>query len=237
MSDKHDRSIYWMGVSHGAPFVLVVAPFALLFGVVGTEAGLSLAEVMGFSVVVVAGASQFVAVQLMTENAPTIIVILTALAVNLRMAMYSAALTPHLGRAPMWKRALMAYLLVDQSFAVGHAHYESHPEMSVAQKVSYYFGVVTPIVPLWYVFTLVGALVGKSIPPEYALDFAVPITFLALIAPALRTLAHVAAAMVSVVLGLVFAFMPYSTGLLVAAAGAMITGAQVELWMARRAQA
>lgn len=233
MASTGSRSAYWLGVTHGAPFVLVVIPFALLFGVVGAEAGLNLAEVMGFSVLVIAGASQFAALQLMTENAPTAIVLATALAVNLRMAMYSASLTPHLGAAALWKRALMAYLLVDQSYTVGHTRFESHPQMPLAAKTAYYFGVVTPVFPLWYGFTLVGALVGKSIPPEYALDFAVPITFLALIAPALRTLAHMAAAGVSVVLGLSLAFLPYNSGLLVAALAAMATGAQVELWRER----
>jgi len=189
---------------------------------------------MGFSVLVNARASQFAAMQLMTDNAPTLIVLATALAVNLRMAMYSASLTPHLGSAPMWQRALMAYFLVDQSYAVGTARYETHPEMSLAEKTAYFFGVITPICPMWYAMTLAGALAGQSIPPEYALDFAVPITFLALIAPALRTAAHVAAAAVSVALGLIFAFVPYNGGLLIAAIGAMITGAQVELWQERR---
>ncbi len=213
---------------------MVVVPFAVLFGVVGTEAGLNITEVMGFSVLVIAGASQFAALQLMVDNAPTLIVVATALAVNMRMAMYSASITPHLGAAPLWKRALIAYLLVDQSYAVAMNRYEQAPELSVAQRCAYFFGTMTPIAPMWYAMTLFGALVGQEIPPEYALDFAVPITFLALIAPALRTLAHVAAALVSVILGLALAFLPYNGGLMIAAVVAMMVGAQVELWMERR---
>ncbi|MCK4712437.1 MAG: branched-chain amino acid ABC transporter permease, partial [Marinosulfonomonas sp.] len=75
---------------------------------------------------------------------------------------------------------------------------------------------------------------GKRIPPEYALDFAVPITFLALIGPMLKTAAHVAAALTSVTLALVFAFLPYNLGLMLAAIAAMMVGAQVELITARR---
>ncbi|MCV2883036.1 AzlC family ABC transporter permease [Actibacterium sp. XHP0104] len=230
MSEATAKSWYWKGVRDGAPFVLVVGPFGLLFGVVGTEAGLNIAEVMGFTVLVIAGASQFAAVQLLSENAPTLIVLVTALAVNLRMAMYSAALVPHLGAAPLWQRAVMAYFLVDQSYAVGVSRFEDTPQMTLPQKVAYYFGVVSPICPNWYLMTLVGALVGKAIPPEFALDFAVPITFLALVAPALRTLAHVAAAGTSVAGALLLAFLPYNSGLLIAALTAMIVGAQVELW-------
>lgn len=224
---------FWLGFRHGAPFLLVIVPFGALFGVVGTEAGLNLAQVMGFTVVVIAGAAQFAAVQLLTENAPVLIVLITALAVNLRMAMYSASLTPYLGKAPVWKRAVVAYFLVDQAYAVGMNQYDSKPEMTVAQRLSYFFGVITPICPIWYGATLAGALLGQSIPPEYALDFAVPITFLALIAPGLRTPAHVAAAFVAVVLALALAGLPYNLGMLIAALAAMATGAQVELWQER----
>ncbi len=73
MTTSNRKSIYLQGVRDGAPFVLVVVPFALLFGVVGTEAGLNLAEVMGFSVLVIAGAAQFTALQLMVDEAPTLL--------------------------------------------------------------------------------------------------------------------------------------------------------------------
>jgi predicted branched-subunit amino acid permease len=68
---------FWRGARDALPFALVVGPFALVFGVVATEAGLDLAQTMAFSVLVIAGASQFAALQQMTENAPTIVVILT----------------------------------------------------------------------------------------------------------------------------------------------------------------
>ena len=70
------------------------------------DAGLTLAQTIGFTVLVIAGAAQFAAVQLMLDNAAIGFVLLAALAVNLRMAMYSAALVPYLGSAPLWQRAL-----------------------------------------------------------------------------------------------------------------------------------
>ena len=88
----------------------------------------------------------------------------------------------------------------------------------------------------WYLSTLAGALLGQTIPPEFALDFAVPIAFLAIVAPMLRTLAHVLAALTSMILGLLLAFLPYSSGLLIAAAAAMVVGAEVERRMGDRFQ-
>ena len=235
MAGSTRSAAFRRGVRDGAPFLLVVAPFGLVFGVIGVEAGLGLAEVMGFSIFVIAGASQLAAVQLMAEGAPLAVVLATALAINLRMAMYSAALAPHLGSLPLGRRGVMAYFLVDQSFAASALEFERRPEMSVEEKAAYFFGVVTPVCAPWYVATLAGALLGTGLPPGWGLDFAVPITFLAVIAPMLRTPAHMAAAAVSVGGALALAVLPWNLGLLLAALAAMATGAAVEIAAERRA--
>lgn len=225
---SNTKKTYLRAIGDGLPFVLVVGPFAVLFGVAATEAGLPVAEVMGFSVLVIAGAAQFTALQLMAQDAPTVIILLTSLAVNLRMAMYSAALAPWLRGARPGVKLAIAYLLVDQVYVMSQARYETRPEMTLSERIAYYFGVITPIAPVWYAGTLAGALAGSAIPPSLALDFAVPITFIAMVAPMLRTLAHVAAAVTSVVGALALGFLPYGTGLLVAALMAMIVGAAIE---------
>ncbi len=216
------------GIRDGSPFLFVVIPFAMLFGVVATEAGLPLAEVMVMTTLVIAGAAQFAALQLLLEDAALWLVIAGALAVNLRMAMYSASLAPHLGAAPLWQRACAAYLLFDQPYALSMTRFETHPAEPVRDRIGYYFGVAVPVALAWVAATLAGALIGSAIPPELALDFALPITFLALLAPMLRTLAHVAAAGVSVAVALALAGLPAGAGLLVAAVAAMLAGALVE---------
>lgn len=228
------KSYFWKGMRDCSPFILVAGPFGLLFGVLATEAGLSLVETMTFTMTVFAGAAQFAALQLLQENAPTLIVLASALAVNLRVAMYSAALTPYLGAAPLWQRALVAYFTVDQTYALSIVKFESDVSMSVGERVAYFAGICAVIAPFWYCATLVGALMGASIPDSWALDFALPITFLAMIAPMVRTPAHLVAALVSVVASLVAAGLPYNSGLLVAGFAAMIAGAQTETWLARR---
>jgi predicted branched-subunit amino acid permease len=225
---------YWQGVRDSAPFLIVIVPFAILFGMLATEAGWNIGQVMAMSVMVIAGASQFTALQLISENAPTVMVILTALAVNLRMAMYSASMAPHIGTAPLWQRALAAYFLVDQTYGTAINRYTLTPRMSPAQKIAYFFGAVTPVCLPWYAATYAGAVAGAAIPPELALDFAVPITFIALVAPALRSLPHLAAAFVSVVAALLLVTVPFGLGLMIAAALAIATGALVEIWQERR---
>ena len=179
--------------------------------------------------------AQFTALSLMQDDVPTLIVLASALAVNLRMAMYSASITPYLGAVPFWKRAIAAYFLVDQSYAVSISKYEKEPEMPLSQKLAYFFGVVVPVCPSWYIFTVVGALVGQQIPESWALDFVMPLAFLALIGPMLRTPAHMVAALTGTTVALLAAGLPYNLGLLAAGAAGMIAGARTEIWLERQA--
>jgi predicted branched-subunit amino acid permease len=228
MATSTTKSAYLTGLVAALPYVVVVAPFALLFGVVATEAGLPMAQVMAFSFLVVAGASQFTALQFMSENAPIIVVIESALAVNLRMAMYSAESTPPLGSNSKRVRVLIGYFLVDQSYNLSAIEFEERPNKTLAEKTAYFAGASTPICPVWYAFTYIGAVLGESIPTSYGLDFIVPIAFLAMVAPALRTYAHMAAAFISITLALMLWWVPFNLGLMIAAVAAMVTGAEIE---------
>lgn len=234
MASTTPKSYFWKGILDSLPFVFVAGPFGVLFGVLAVEAGLSLVEIMTFTMTVFAGAAQFTALQLMQENSPTIIVLASALAVNLRVAMYSAALTPYLGAAPLWQRAIAAYFTVDQSYALSVVQFETAPDMSMAQRMRYFAGTVALIAPVWYLSTLVGALMGARIPESWALDFALPIAFLAMIAPMLRTAAHVVAALVAIVTAILAAGLPFNLGLLVAGTAGMVAGAQAEILLERR---
>jgi predicted branched-subunit amino acid permease len=234
MASSSTKSAYWKGFRDGLPFTIVVGPFALLFGVIATEAGLNVYETMAFSIVVIAGAAQFTALQLMTETAPTIIVLASALAVNLRMAMYSASLTPYIGAAPLWKRAFAAYFTVDQSYALSIVKFESEPEMSVPERMAYFFGTNGLVAPGWMAATVTGAMIGAQVPDSWGLDFVLPLAFLAMIGPMLRTPAHVLACFVAVVTALPAAALPYNLGLIVAGLAGMMAGARAEVWFERR---
>ena len=228
MARSTPKSEFWLGFRKAAPLGIVVGPFGVLFGVLATEAGLNVLEVMAFSFVVLAGAAQITALQMMQDNAPTVIILATALAVNLRMAMYSAALAPHLGAAPLRTRIAVAYFTVDQSFAMSSERFEQRPQMPLAQKIAFFFGTVAPVCPLWYLGTWFGAVLGNVIPPWLPLDFAVPITFVAMMAPALRTRAHVAAGAVGVTVSLACVALPYNLGIMVGGLAGIISGAWVE---------
>ncbi|AHC99834.1 AzlC family ABC transporter permease [Leisingera methylohalidivorans] len=228
------KSAFWKGFRDSAPFIFMASPFGFLFGVLAAEAGLIVPEAFAFSLAVFAGAAQFTALQLMQENAPLIIILISALAVNLRMAMYSASLTPYLGDAPMWQRALAAYFMVDQSYALSIVKFETEPELTAPQRMAYFLGTNGIVAPAWVIATAFGALVGTRIPDSWGVDFVLPLAFLAMIGPMLRTPAHIAACFVAVATALPAAALPYNLGLIVAGIAGMIAGAQAELWLERQ---
>jgi predicted branched-subunit amino acid permease len=234
MTSTTTKSAYWVGVRDGAPFILVAAPFAVLFGVIATEAGLNLFEVMSFSFVVIAGAAQFTALELMLKETPTIIVLISALAVNLRVAMYSAALTPYLGKASLWQRVMISYMLVDQSYALSHTKFDANPDMTVSERIAYFFGTCTLVITAWFICSFLGAALGTQLPASIPLDFALPIAFLSMVAPMIRSLPHLAAATTAIVVSLLCITVPYSLGLIIAGLAGMAAGSQVEVWMIRR---
>ncbi|MEM6440967.1 MAG: AzlC family ABC transporter permease [Pseudomonadota bacterium] len=223
------------GVLQGLPFLVVAIPFGMLFGAVATESGLDLLQTMAMTSIVIAGASQFAFLELMREGAPAFVAFGAALAVNLRMAMYSASLAPHLGAAPMRWRLLLAYLNVDQVYAASIARYEARPGLALWEKIGFYVGVATPIMPAWIVATLAGALAGRAIPEAWSLDFAPAVTFIAVFAPMLRGAPALAACAASIAGSLALAGLPWSLGLPLSGALGMATGAGVEMLLERRA--
>ncbi len=227
------KSAFWKGLRDSVPFLLVSGPFGLLFGVLAAEAGLNVLEAWTFSMAVFAGSAQFTALQLLQENTPLLIVLVSALAVNLRVAMYSASLTPYLGDAPLWQRACAAYLTVDQSYALSIVKFEDEPQMTTPQRMAYFFGTNGVVAPGWMIATVTGALVGAQIPDSWGLDFVLPLAFLAMTGPMLRTPAHMVACFVAIATALPATLLPYNLGLIVAGVAGMMAGAQAELWFER----
>lgn len=226
----NSRKAFLKGAAHALPFFVVIVPFAMLFGVLSSEAGLGPWETQVFSIAVFAGASQLAALQLMQDQAPLLVILATGIAVNLRMMMYSVALTPHLGAAPLGIRATIAYFLVDQSFALSLAEFDKRAELTLAEKIAYFFGTIAPITAIWNIATAVGVQMGRAVPESWGLDFAMPITFIGMTAAMLRSLPHGVAMVVSVGVTLLLWAMPYGTGLLVGAAAGMAAGAIAEAW-------
>ena len=226
---SHDSAGGWAqfrrGLRHGAPVILAVIPFSLLFGVVATEAGFSLGQTLAMATIVMAGASTLAAIEVLADGAPMFVAVVAGVAVNLRMLIYSASLSPHLSNAPLSWRMLAAYVMVDHVYAMSLADCEEHPDRTMAEKFGYYFGTAISVVPFWVAFAAMGAVLGAAIPPEIGLNFAAAIMFTALFAPMIKARPHAFAAITATVVALALHGLPFSLGLIVGGISGMAAGA------------
>jgi len=207
------------------PILLGVIPFGMISGASAVAAGLSLGQAVGMSVVVFAGAAQLAAVELLAHGASPVVVVLTAWVINLRFMMYSASLAPWLRSAVASKKLLLSYLLTDQAYAVSLVRFEQYPKRP---KLAFYLGAAATLWGIWQLSTLAGALLGSGLPPALELEFAIPLTFIALMVPMLNDRPRVLAALTAGVVALAARELPYNLGLMIAAAGGVAIGLRVE---------
>lgn len=218
------RAAFLVGAKGITPLLLGIIPFGLVAGVAAIEADLGLTGAVAFSTVVFAGASQIVAINLTAQDAPMVVVVLTALVINVRMAMYSATLAPHFGRIPRGRRTAGAYVLTDQAFAVSILDYELHPHRSAREKFALYLGAGITLWSTWQIATVAGALGGGSIPESIPLGFAVPLAFLSLLVPAVTDRPTLVAAIVGGTVATIGAGWPSSLGMPIGALTGVVVG-------------
>lgn len=216
------------GVAAVAPLLLGVFPFGLIAGVAAVEAGFGLAEAVGFSVVVFAGAAQLAAIDLLGAGALAWVAVLTALVINLRMAMYSASLASFVAGQPPRRRVLAAYLLTDQAYAVSVSRFRSQPQ--AAGRLRFFLGAAVSLWVTWQLATVGGVALGDAVPETVPLGFAVPLAFVSLLVPGITDRPALAAAGSAGVVAVVAAPLPANLGMPAAA----LTGVGVGWWLARR---
>lgn len=208
------RSEFLAGVRAELPILLAVIPFGLVYGALALNVGLSPLVAQAMSAIVFAGSAQFIMAQLVGETTPALVIIVTIFIVNLRHVLYSASVAPYLTHLHHGWKWLLAYLLTDEAYAVAITHY--YREGKLAHKHWYFLGAGVMLWSTWQTSTLVGILIGSTIPPEWPLDFAVPLTFIALLVPVIRDRASLVAALVAGVAAVLVATLPLQLGLVVA---------------------
>lgn len=217
------------------PILLGVIPFGMIYGALATSAGLPFLPALGMSSLVFAGSAQLIGAALIGDGTPFLVIVLTTFVVNLRHALYSATLAPHLSsrgdtrRRPRLGRAwkfLLAYLLTDEAFAVVITRYNKADD--TPQKHWFFLGAGLILWVTWHVTTVLGILVGARLPPAWGLDFVVPVSFIALVVPALKERPAVATAVAASLVALAAADLPYKLGLIVAAIVGIAVGLGLE---------
>ena len=219
---------FWFGVREELPILLGVMPFGMIYGILALSAGMSPLDAQAMSSVVFAGSSQFMTARLFSAATPGLVIILTGFVINLRHALYSASIAPYTRHLPLAWKAALAYLLTDEAYAVSIIHYQRPGE--VTHKHWFVLGSGLALWTSWQISTGVGIFLGAQIPAAWGLDFALPLTFIALVVPGLKDRPGALTAGVASLAALLFFGLPFKLGLIAATFLAIAAG----LWSEKK---
>lgn len=208
------------------PLLLAIVPFGLVLGVAAAGSVLGGGLGIATSQIIFAGAAQLVTVQLFDDGAAAIIVIITALVVNIRHLMYSAAMAPHFREFPRRSRLLLPYLLTDQAFALSTLQFEEHEDP--VYRRWFFLGVGMGLWVPWQIATIAGVVLGAQIPESLGLEFAIPLVFLVLLIPVIQTRPGLTAALVGGFVAVVANGAPFHLGLVIGAVAGVAIGVALE---------
>jgi 4-azaleucine resistance transporter AzlC len=215
-----DRAAARRGVIDAFPLFVPAIPFGLVIGLAITNTGMNPFVGWSGSWLIFGGAAQLTLITLLGGGVAVAAAVGTALVVNARHLMYSAALAPTFQRQPRWFRWFGPYLLVDQLFALATVRLEDEPD----SFRTYYLAAGALFWILWSVVVAVGLLLGPVVPEEWNLEFAIPILFIGLLVLGIEHWPELVAALVGAGVTYLAARLPSRTGLLVGAFVGMIAG-------------
>lgn len=216
-ADLGRGSALLLGVRALLPMHLGVVPFGIIYGVVALQSGISSLMAMLMSSIVFAGSAQFLLAQLVGAGAPGLLTVGAVGLVNLRHVLYSASVAPMLGGLPRRWKILLAYLLTDEAYAAAIPHLMS----ATTHGHWILFGAGFALWAGWQAATIIGVVMGAYLPTDLSLDFALPLTFIAIVVPLLVDGRRVAVAAVAAILAVMLEAWPYKLGLFFAALGAL----------------
>ena len=221
------REEFLAGSREIAPVLIGTIPFGFVAGVATITSGMTALEGLALSILSFSGIAQLIASQLYAAGSPVIVIVAAAFVVSLRFLMYSAAMAPHLAHLSLRWRLTMSYFMTDQSFVSSMRHYQEPGDPT--HHHWYFMGEALTLWVTWQAAVAAGVLAGASVPASWSLDFTVVLSFIALLIPAVRTRADLAASIVAGAVALVAAGLPYRLSLVVASVAGIAAGMAIEL--------
>ncbi|MFN3578531.1 MAG: AzlC family ABC transporter permease [Tabrizicola sp.] len=177
------KPTFLAGLAASLPIVLGYFPIAFSFGVAATRAGFGATEAFALSLLIYAGASQFLALALLSSSAPVLVTAVTLIAMNLRHVLYGPSLMREAGEGASTRHAwAWAFGLTDEVFGQALGALARGQRFSEAWMSGLGIGAYAA----WVGGTVIGALAGGGALDGWpalgaGLGFMLPALFLALL--------------------------------------------------------
>ncbi len=208
------------------PVSVGLIPWALVTGLSMVSVGFTPLQAMGMSLIVFGATAQLGTLPLIAIGAPVWLIVATALVVNLRFIIFSAALAGPLAGGRPWQRWLCGYALTDGVVATSLERHRS--EADPEWRLGDYLAPSLWCALLWQSSTLAGVLAAGAIPRGWSLEFMASIALLVLLVPMARVRPMLVAMLTGGALSVLLRGLPLRLGVMVAIVGGIAAGFATE---------
>lgn len=172
-------SDYLQGVKAGVPIILGIIPVGVAFAIMARQSGFSILETIMMSATVFAGASQMVSVNMYSQGADLLAIILATFVINLRHLIMSTCIMHKMKSDNVLMKALVSFGITDESFAI-FTNLESEEG-----TIGFFMGLISVTYSTWVLSTVLGAISVKLLPAIIANSLGISLyaMFIALLIP------------------------------------------------------
>ena len=176
-------SDYLQGVKAGVPIILGIIPVGVAFAIMARQSGFSILETIMMSATVFAGASQMVSVNMYSQGADLLAIILATFVINLRHLIMSTCIMHKMKSDNVLMKALVSFGITDESFAI-FTNLESEEA-----TIGFFMGLISVTYSTWVLSTVLGAISVKLLPAIIANSLGISLyaMFIALLIPNVKS--------------------------------------------------
>lgn len=173
------------GITVGLPIMIGYLPIALTYGVLAKQSGMSLLELTLMSVMVFAGASQFMGANMIAVGAGAIEIITATFVLNFRHFVMSLSFMNNIRHFGFLQKIPLSLGLTDETFAVSSLHTK---EAEKKYGVLFYGSLFITAYFSWVTGSLIGGVLGEIMPQQLSQSMGIALyaMFIGLLIPSVR---------------------------------------------------
>lgn len=223
-----DKAAFREALRIAAPTMPGIAAWGMVTGMAMVKSGLTLWQALGMTFFVYAGSAQLAALPLIAADVPAWVVFATALVVNLRFVIFSAAIGPHFAHLSWKWRLWYGYFSADIIAALFPRRFPAPTFDQTAGKAGFYSGIGYPNWLCWQTGSVAGILLAGQIPESWNIGYAGTLALLAILIPLTFNAAALAGVVTAGGIAVAFAELPYRLGLLLGVVAGMAAALAVD---------
>jgi predicted branched-subunit amino acid permease len=221
------RSLALAGARDMGPMALGLVPFGVAIGGTIASSSIGLWPALASGPIILAGAAHLATLQMLDAGVAPVVIVVSALLINLRIVLYSATLAPWFAGVPRRRRLGLAATITDQLYLLCIERFP-RGDLDVRGRTAYYTGAAGCLVSIWLGAQYTAAVLGAELPAAVHLDMAAPLALTGLLARSAKTGSARVAAAAAIVVVAAGARLPLGSSILIATLGGILAAAVAE---------